>query len=99
MKDDFDNFEIVQIKNETDLLSDSNTNSSTGLSGSVNSKKLGKANNGNAKIKLEGDEQSDSSECVSIMNKDLKKEENDDVQMGDDLQLKSEEVDIKDEDG
>lgn len=104
MKEDF---EMVNVKNETlDGFSDSKTNSSASFlensgSGPSNSK------NGRIeipKIKTEIDEISDStSESVTVP-KVIKKEECADQEdavttMNQDLRLKSEELEIKDEDG
>lgn len=104
MKEDFDDFEMVQVKKEGfDELSDSNTNSSMGNievgDGSKSSKKT-KSKNGQAtavKIKTEGDGLSDSCESASVNNKEIKKEPEGGAEM-EDLQLKSEEVNIKPED-
>lgn len=101
MKEDND-FGAIEVKKEDVDISDSNTNSSSvaDISDSAKILKKPKANNEQVtKIKTENDEVSDSSESASVISKDIKKEDNEeDVDMQD-LQLKNEEVDIKDEDG
>lgn len=109
MKEVFDEFDVSQVKKENfDQLSDTNTNSSISIveaSGSgQTSSNAQRKNEQDVEVKNEINDVADLSESVSVDNKIVKKEEEDEVdaigdaEMGD-LQLKNEEVDIKDEDG
>lgn len=103
MKEDFDDFEMVQVKKENaDDFSDSNTNSSTGIIDTSDSAKA-KSKNGQANIKVKtehgGDISDSTSESVNVKGIDVKKEAIDEeTGMDQDLQLKNEEIDIKPED-
>lgn len=102
MKEEFDEFEMVQVKKENfDEFSDSNTNSSTGIIGNSDSAtkttttKKGKSNkNGQAatrvKVKTESGDVtlSDSSESVSVKHPKIKKEEQDQGRDDEDAEMK-----------